>query len=157
MKNHSLLGFNYHLEEKISSLLEGLNDSMKEELKRDKDLKAIKDIDFYLSENNDLRVKVTFRSNNSVDELFSSHVDRGAINLGQPEISAYFGEEKLNKVSKHLEGGALEAAYLEVHEPEVFLQLSKIYLLECSPNTFNGAEFTKSDKDFFLNLIKSNP
>lgn len=155
-----ILGFNYHLDERADSELDSLNESINEIIKARPEFKSIKEVTFFIKDEDDsdslsLMTKVHFRSGDSIESEFTSHVDKSAIELSRNELEAYFPKEQIVKIEKYLENGVLESEYLEAHEPQVFKSLSKIYLISLAPNTLNGAEFTSSDREFFLKIVQS--
>lgn len=157
----NILGYSYQLNEKNDETLASLNLSVEELMKSNEVLKKFESIDFHLEgavEDSNLRLMFRYKTKDGKEgnELFSSHVDKGAISLTSEWIQAYFGEKKFENISKDLEENfnILEADYLEKQEPELYQQLSEEYLLSCSPNVRDGAEFTKEDERLFLDILE---
>lgn len=154
------LGYSYALSERNDERLMSLNNSMEMLLKTDEILKNFKSIQFELVgnvEDKNLSLMVNYKTNAGKEgqEEFSSYVDEGAIEIDDMFIQAYFGMERYSNIKKELDDnyGILEANYLKFREPELFQQLSEEYLLQCSPDTNNGCEFTESDKIFFKDIL----
>lgn len=154
------LGYSYLISERNADKLNSLNASIQALMNLNETLKKFKKIEFevegcYLE--SDLKLVVNFETCNgySGKEVFSSHVDEGAIDLSHDYIIAFFGEEKYNAIKKKLEKnyGVFESDYLKKNEPELYNQLAEDYLLMCTPDVDNGAEFTEEDENFFKELL----
>lgn len=159
--NKNKLGFSYMLNERNNEKLYSLNESVKEELSSIPHLKAFKEVEFEVqgvySENNlKLVCNYTLENDKTGTKEFSSHVDVGAIELYESTITAFWGEEKYNEVKDLLEEhlGTFEGDYLKDNEEDAFNQLAEEYVLQCSPDSLNGAEFTKDDQKFFEDILK---
>lgn len=123
-------------------------------------LKQFESIEFELEgniEDKNLKLVVNYKTKDGKEgqELFSSHVDEGAIEVNETIIQAYFGIDKYNEVKEELDKyhGIFEADYLKSKEPELYNQLAEEYLLQCSPDVDNGAEFTDQDEIFFKGIL----
>lgn len=151
-QNH--LGFSHHLQNSMDDNLHNLNESVMLEVKNRKELSSIKNVSFDLeSEPLRLEVTVSLRDGRKEQRIYSSHVDKSAVELPRYVSEAYFGVEKTRAISSFFDDGALEHEFLTVHEPDLCKQLEEDYLLNCAPNTMNGHEFTDSDLRFFLDII----
>lgn len=159
----TILGYNFLLAEKINDQLRALNSSMNELMtdSKNEELSKFKNIEFELEglfENNSLKlvVKYTLLNDASGSKIFTSHVDSGAIEVYKDFILAYYGDEKFKKIAKRLEtlDGVLDFDFLKENEPELLNQLASIYLLDSSPNTEYGSEYTDSDKEFFREICE---
>lgn len=159
----SKLGYSYSINERNSEKLYSLNKSIEELMQINETLKKFESIEFELegcfSENN-LKLMVDYKTKcgKNGKELFSSHVDKGAIELNESTIQANFGMEKFSEIKQDLDDnyGSLESDYLIKEEPELYNQLAEEYLLQCSPDVNNGAEFTKEDETFFKEILNKD-
>ena len=156
----SKLGYSYQMSERNSEKLYSLNESIKSLMKTNDTLKMFKEVDFDLEgsiQENNLKLIVNYitKDGREGQELFSSHVDEGAIELTESVIVAYFGVEKYNEIKKELDEyhGIFEADYLKSKEPELYNQLAEDYLLLCSPDVDGGSEFTDQDEIFFKDIL----
>ncbi len=149
-------GHNYHLDTTNQEKLYALNESMKKNLPTIKELSFIKEVEFdiELENNPKLMCDVTLRSKEKLRVEFSSYIDESAIELTEDYAIAYFGAEKVEEVKSFFddEGGSLNFNFLNAHEQDLCNQLKESYLLDCTPNTEYGGEFTDSDIKFFMNI-----
>lgn len=158
----NILNYSHSFEERIDSTLSDLNSSIEQELKNNELLKNFKEIEFEIKgsvEKNNLALYVNYitRSGLEGNKIFTSHVDDGAIEAHKEWLLAFYGESKVQDIEEILEkeGNVLDVDYLKENEPILYEQLSKEYLLLCSPNTIGGSEFTKEDQKFFEDIILS--
>jgi hypothetical protein len=156
------LGYSYKMSERNSEKLYSLNESIKSLMSSNETLKMFKEIEFELKgsiQDNNLKLIVNYitKDGREGQELFTSHVDEGAIELTESVIIAHFGIEKYNEIKRELDKnyGIFEADYLKSKEPELYNQLAEEYLLQSSPDVDNGAEFTDQDEIFFKDILNS--
>lgn len=154
------LGYSYTMNERNSEKLYSLNKSIESLMESNDVLKQFKSIEFEIEgniEDKNLKLVVNYKTKDGKEgqELFSSHVDEGAIEVNETIIQAYFGMDKYNEVKEELDKyhGIFEADYLKSKEPELYNQLAEEYLLQCSPDVDNGAEFTDQDEIFFKGIL----
>lgn len=157
------LGYSYLINERNSEKLYSLNKSIESLMESNDVLKQFKSIEFEIEgniEDKNLKLVVNYKTKNGKEgqELFSAHVDEGAIEVNETIIQAYFGMDKYNEVKEELDEyyGIFEADYLKKKEPELYNQLAEEYLLQCSPDVENGAEFTVQDELFFLGILNKD-
>lgn len=157
------LGYSYLINERNSEKLYSLNKSIESLMESNDILKQFKSIEFEIEgniEEKNLKLVVNYKTKKGKEgqELFSSHVDEGAIEVNETIIQAYFGMDKYNEVKEELDEycGIFEADYLKKKEPELYNQLAEEYLLQCSPDVENGAEFTVQDELFFLGILNKD-
>ena len=151
------LGHNAHYELEIQGAIESLNESVNEEIKKFDTLSSIKNVEFYIDEEETaIYVNVYFKSGDTINRDVIFFIDSSYISLTKEDIEGYFGEDKLTGVKKHLDDleGVFNAEFLSSREPELYKQLSLKYLLDNCPNTLYGKEFTESDHDFFAALSR---
>lgn len=154
------LGFSCIIEEKNEEKLYSLNKSIESLMESNDVLKQFESIEFELDgcvNNKNLKLMVNYKTKKGKEgqELFSSHVDDGAIEVNEAIIQVYFGMETYSEVKKELDKyhGIFEADYLKSKEPELYNQLAEEYLLQCSPDVDNGSEFTDQDEIFFKGIL----
>lgn len=157
------LGYSYLISERNNEKLYSLNQSIEDLMKSNDILKQFSSIQFELEGNmtdNNLKLVINYKTKKGKDgqKLFSSHIDDGAIEVTESIIQAYFGMNKYNEVKKELDKnyGIFEADYLKSNEPEFYNQLAEEYLLQCSPDIDNGAEFTIQDELLFLEILNQD-
>ena len=146
------LGFSGALDNSLDNKLNSLNESISNEYFIQDNFQSV---EFEL---NDLELNVVYKtkSGKSGKQLFSSHIDDGAIYLYADYIKAYFGEEKFLEVQEEFDnnGGEFDSDFLKTYENVLYNQLAQDYLLSCSPDVEGGAEFTDQDLEFFKSLLK---
>lgn len=152
------LGYCHLVDGRNEEDLYSLNSSIENLMKTELVLANFKKIEFkieglYLDGNLRLICDFTTKNDTTGTKIFSTHVDESSISVNKDFIVAHYGFEKLEELEAVLEENflILEADYLKQFEPDLFNQLAESYLLDCSPNTENGAEFTEEDKKFFSN------
>jgi len=157
------LGYSYLINERNTEKLYSLNKSIESLMKDHEILKQFDSIEFAVEgsfEKNDLKLVINYKTNKGKQgqKLFSSHIDEGAIEVTESIIQAYFGMDKYNEVKKELDKnyGIFESDYLKKNEPELYNQLAEEYLLQCSPDIDNGAEFTIQDELLFLEILNKD-
>lgn len=157
------LGYSYTINERNSEKLYSLNKSIESLMESNDILKQFESIEFEIEgniEDKSLKLVVYYKTKDGKEgqELFSSHIDEGAIEVSETIIQAYFGIDKYNEIKETLNEyhGIFEADYLKSKEPELYNQLAEEYLLQCSPDVDNGAEFTDQDEKFFEEILKKN-
>lgn len=154
------LGYSFLINEKNSEKLHSLNKSIENLMKNDDILKQFESIDFAIEGNTSeksLRLLVNYKTKDGRDgvEIFSSHIDEGAIEIPESFILAYFDSERYESIKEELDShyGVFDADYLIKNEPDLYNQLAEDYLLNCSPDVEGGSEFTKEDKQFFNKIL----
>ena len=154
------LGYSYTMNERNNEKLYSLNKSIESLMESNDVLKQFKSIEFEIEgniEDKNLKLVVNYKTKDGKEgqELFSSHVDEGAIGVNETIIQAYFGIDKYNEVKEELDEyhGIFESDYLKNKEPDLYNQLAEEYLLQCSPDVDNGAEFTDQDEIFFKDIL----